>query len=107
MAAVGAGAALTTQEFMDNATLAFLKEDPEVVWRVTRETIERRSLDEVQVDEEAHTLRANIEGATVTAQVQRFDASQTRLAISAKKWGLYDADQANTIITLIKRNLER
>ena len=53
------------------------------------------------------SLSARMDGATVTVQVRRYDATQTRLAVSAKKWGFYDADEANTIITLIKRNLDR
>lgn len=106
-AAIGVGAALTVQEFTDNATLAFLEDDPDMVWQVTRDTLESRSLDPLEVDEEARALRANIDGAVVTAQVRRFDVGQTRLAITAKKWGFYDADEANTVITLIKRNLAR
>ena len=100
------GAAWTTHEFTNNATLAFLEEEPDTVWRVAKESLERRSLDRVEIDEEARALRANIDGATVTVQVRRYDATQTRLAVSAKKWGFYDADEANTIITLIKRNLD-
>lgn len=106
-AAIGAGAVWTTNEFTENATLAFLEEEPEVVWRVARESVQRRSLDPIEVREGELALRANVDGATVTVQVRRYDATQTRLAVSAKKWGFYDADEANTIITLIKRNLDR
>ena len=52
-------------------------------------------------------LRANVDGASVTVQVTRYDATQTKLAVSAKKWGFYDADEANTIITLIKKEVDR
>ena len=43
----------------------------------------------------------------VTVQVTRYDTNQIKLAVSAKKWGFYDADQANTIITLIKKEIDR
>ncbi len=107
MAAVGAGAVLTTQEFTDNATLAFLEEDPGVVWAQVKKTMARRSLDSTEVDEEKQLLRANIDGATVTVQVRAYDSAETRLAVTAKKWGFYDADEANTIITLLKKDLAR
>ena len=106
-AAIGVGAALTAQELMDNATLAFLEEEPDVVWKATREALERASLDPLEIDEDARGVRANIDGARVTAHVRRFDEKQTRLAVTAKKWGFYDADEASRIITLIKRQLER
>jgi outer membrane murein-binding lipoprotein Lpp len=106
-AAIGVGAALTAQEFMDNATLAFLEEDTDEVWKAAREALERASLDPLDVDEEARGVRANIDGATVTVHVRRFDTSQTRLAVTARKWGFYDADEASRIITLIKRELAR
>jgi hypothetical protein len=107
LAAVGVGAAFVTQEFSDNATLAFLHEEPDTVWEQVKQTLGRRSLDKIDADDEQRALRANIGGATVTVQVRRFDATQTRLAVSAKKWGFYDADEANTIITLIKKDLSR
>lgn len=107
VAAIGVSAALVSQEFMDNATLAFIEEDVEEVWRVTRETVERRAPDPIKVNEESRSLRANLEGAIVTAEVRMYGMEHTRLAITAKKWGLYDADEANRVITLIKRNLAR
>jgi len=106
-AAIGAGAAWTTNEFTENATMAFVEVEPDMVWRVAKESLERRSLDQIEVREEDRALRANIDGAAVTVQVRRYDANQTRIAVSARKWGFYDADEANTIITLIKRNLDR
>lgn len=106
-AAVGAGTALVTQEFTQNATLAFLEEQPDVVWSQAKATVERLTLDPMDVDEERRALRANIDGATVTVHARAFDAEQTRLAVTAKKWGFYDAEEANTVITRIKRDLKR
>lgn len=107
VAALGVSAALVSQEFMDNATLAFIDDDVDEVWRVTRETIQRSALDPIEVDEDSRSLRANLEGSIVTAEVRMYGMDHTRLAITAKKWGLYNADEANRVITLIKRNLAR
>ncbi|MDA1265265.1 MAG: hypothetical protein O2816_09335 [Planctomycetota bacterium] len=107
VAAAGVAGALVTNEFTSNASLAFLEEDLDHVWNTAKETMQRRSLDAVQIDEQTRALRANVDGATVTVQVARYDGTQIRLAVSAKKWGFYDADQANTIITLIKKEIDR
>lgn len=107
VAALSAGVVIGSQEFTENASLAFLEETPEDVWSACKQTLERRSLDEIEIDEAEMALRANIDGSVVTAQVTRFDATQSKLAITARKWGFYDSDEANAVISLIKKELAR
>jgi len=107
IAAVGLGAVLISQEFMDHASIAYVKEEPTVVWAQTKRTLSELSLQVLEVDEDLTALEAKVEGARVIVQVQRFDATQTKISIGAKKWGFYDSDIAERVMVRIKQDLDR
>lgn len=107
VAAVGVTAVVVSQEFLDNAQVAFMEEDYEVVWEQTKRTLQRMASDPVEIDEELQAATVDIEGSHVTAHVEIYDVGETKLSVSAKKWSFYDAARANQVITQIKRDLDR
>ena len=107
VAAVGLTAAVASQEFRANATVGFLKEDHRLVWDQAKQTLTYLSLDPIEIEEEAMAARANVDGAKITLHVQIHDVNETRLAVGARKWGLYDSDAASDVLERIKNDLDR
>ena len=107
VAAVGVTAAVASQEFIDSASVAFLKEDHGVVWEQTKTTLARLSLDPIEIEEEVQAARCNIDGAMVTVHVEIFDVHQTKLAVGARKWAMYNSDAADEVLMTIKKDLDR
>ena len=107
VAAVGLTAAVISQEFTKNAQLAFMQEDHRVVWEQVKLTLNELAPEPVQIDDEIQAARCSINGAAVTVYVEIFDVGETKLSVTARKWGFYNAATAKSIITRIKRDLGR
>ena len=107
VATVGLTTAVASQEFVDNATVAFLKEDHHVVWDQAKRTLAYLSLDPIEVEEAERAARANVDGAKVTLHVEIFDVNETKLSVGARKWGFYDNDAAEAVLERIKDDLDR
>ena len=105
VAAVGVTAVVASQEFMDNSTIAYVKVDEDMAWEQTKATMQRLSLDEIEIDENARAAQANIDGARVTAHVQTSGVNQAKIAVGARKWTLYDEDIARSVLERIKEGL--
>ena len=57
VAAASLTAVVASQEFIDHATVAYLKIDHETVWLQTKETLGRLSLDPIEVEESVGAAR--------------------------------------------------
>jgi hypothetical protein len=108
VAAVGITAVAVSQEFVDNAQVAYMREDHQVVWEQAKATLTRLSgSGTLELDEPTQAARCNVDGAQVTVVVEIHDVGQTKLAATARKWGFYDEEAANAVITEIKHDLDR
>ena len=59
--AVGAVGVIVSQEFVDNAQVAYLQEDSDVVWAVSKSALSHMSLHPIEVDNDLKAARAKIE----------------------------------------------
>lgn len=107
VAAVGLTAAVVSHEFTNNAQLAFMQEDHRIVWAQVKLTLNDLAPEPVEIDDELQAARCTIDSAAVTVYVEIFDVGETKLSVTARKWGFYDSDTASSIITRIKRDLGR
>ncbi|MEE8467420.1 MAG: hypothetical protein V3T22_03135, partial [Planctomycetota bacterium] len=107
VAAVGLTVAVVSHEFTNNAQLAFMREDHRVVWEQVKLTLDDLAPEPVEIDDELQAARCTIDSAAVTVYVEIFDVGETKLSVTARKWGVYDSDSASSIITRIKRDLGR
>lgn len=107
VAAVGLTAAVVSHEFTNNAQLAFMQEDHRVVWEQVKLTLNDMAPEPVEIDDEIQAARCVINSAAVTVYVEIFDVGETKLSVTARKWGFYNEDVASKIITRIKRDLGR
>ena len=106
-AAVGLTTAVASQEFIDHSTVAYVKEEHHVVWDQTKRTLERLSLDPVEVEEDARAARCNIEGARVIVHVEISGVNETKIAVGARKWGFNAQEDATRVLERIKTDLGR
>ena len=107
VAAVGLTTAVISHEFTNNAQLAFMREDHRVVWEQVKLTLDDLAPEPVEIDDELQAARCTINSAAVTVYVEIFDVGETKLSVTAHKYGFYNSDSASSIITRIKRDLGR
>jgi len=107
VAAVGLTAAVVSNEFTHNAELAFMHEDHRVVWDQVKRTLNEMAPEPVEIDDELQAARCVIKSAAVTVYVEIFDVGETKLSVTARKYGFYNSKSAKSIITRIKRDLGR
>ena len=106
-AAVGLTAAVASQDFIEHSTIAYVKHPSERVWEQAKRTLERLSLDPLEVDEEVRAARCNIDGARVTVHVETSGVNETKIAVGARKWGFTNEAAANDVLERIKDEVQR
>lgn len=107
-AALGIGAGvIISQEMLDNESYVVrLHEDVDRVWSVTKQTLSNTSTELIEVLEEMRTVKANVDGAKVTASVEAYDIDVTLLRVSATRYGVANGELAELMTRKILRQLE-
>ncbi|MCB9915448.1 MAG: hypothetical protein H6828_09915 [Planctomycetes bacterium] len=98
---VGAGVVIS-QDMMDNNTyVAQVRESVDVTWAVAKASLSQQASDPIDVDEDLRTAVGMVDDATVTVSVEAFDLDQTRLAVSARKFGVANGEIAEMVFDRI------
>lgn len=104
----GVAAVVVSQEMLDNNSyVSQLNQDVSVVWPTVKVFLAEQSLELIEVDEPARIAKAKIDGASVVVGVEAWDLDQTRMRVSAKRYGVNNGDMARLIMERIHRRLEQ
>jgi|GEM_PF-2285077 len=106
LVAIGVAGVVVSQEFTKHAQSHLLEMEPNAVWLRAKATLAKMANSPLDVDDEARAATGTIDGATVTMHVDYFDENRTRVAITARKWGVYDNDLAQELLDRIKVGLQ-
>jgi len=104
---VSGAAVVLSQEFIDNARVAYLQEESEMVWLNVRSSLSHMSLEPIHVDNDLRAAKANIDGAQVTVHVETFDVGESQLSVAAKKLGLYNGQVAEDVLSRLRNDIEQ
>lgn len=107
-AALGVGAGvLVSQDLTNNNTyVGQLNKDSNKVWASAKTTLSHMSLKPIDVDNDTRTATADIDGASVTVNVETYDLNQSRLKVAAKKYGVNNGEIADHVFKRITADLE-
>lgn len=104
---IGAGVVIS-QDMMDNNTyVAQVREDVDIAWAVAKSSLSQQASKPIEVDEDLRTATATVDDAIVTVSTEAYDLKQTRLAVSARKFGVANGEIAELVFNRILDELAR
>lgn len=99
------GGAAMQGSIFDGVYVTHLQQDVKKVWPVAKTVISDASLQLVEIDETIKMVKGEIDGATVTVNVEPYDVDKSTLSVRARKYGLYDNSLSEIISERIVRRL--
>jgi hypothetical protein len=105
-AAVGAGYLISQRVLPNNVHVAQLALDVEVVWPSVKETVSfyQDAGSEPSVQDYPRTVRARVDGAKVTVDVEAIDIDRTQVRVTAERYvGKDDATAAKVMNAIVER----
>jgi hypothetical protein len=102
---VGAGVVISQDMMDNNSYVAQLKEDVNVAWAVTKSSLSHQASKPIDVDEDLRVATATIDDAKVTVSIEAYDLNQTRLTVSAKKYGVANGEIAEMVFNRILKQI--
>ena len=105
--AVGAGSAIVTQEFSDNAKVFRIEgRTAKQVWSSARTTLAQLAPGTVELDNDRRAARGNYDGNTVSIEVATHSLNSVELRVYARKLGFVNGESANLLGDRILDDLE-
>jgi hypothetical protein len=102
---VGAGVVISQDMMDNNSYVAQLKEDVDVSWAVAKSSLSHQSSKPIDVDEDLRVATATVDDAKVTVSIEAYDLNQTRLTVSAKKYGVANGEIAEMVFNRILKQI--
>lgn len=102
---VGAGVVISQDMMDNNSYVAQLKEDVNVAWAVAKSSLSHQASKPIDVDEDLRVATATIDDAKVTVSIEAYDLNQTRLTVSAKKYGVANGEIAEMVFNRILKQI--
>jgi len=103
---VSTAAVMLSQEFTQNARVAYIQEEADMVWLNVKSSLSHMSLDPINVDNDLRAAQAWVDGAQVTVHVETYEVGETQLSVAAKKLGLYNGQVADDVLLRLRRDMD-
>jgi hypothetical protein len=103
---VSTAAIMLSQEFTQNARVAFIPEESDMVWLSVKSSMSHMSLEPIHVDNDLRAAQASIDGAQITVHVETYEVGETQLSVAAKKLGLYNGKVADDVLMRLRRDMD-
>lgn len=105
---VAPAAVLVSQSTIEDSTYVMQVRLPvNQAWASSKTTLSHLSLKPIDTDDVARKATASIDNATVTVTVEAFDLDQSKVQISAKKFGIRDGATAAMVKDKILADIEQ
>lgn len=105
---VAPAAVLVSQGTIEDSTYVMQVRLPvNQAWASSKTTLSHLSLKPIDTDDVARKATASIDNATVTVTVEAFDLDQSKVQISAKKFGIRDGATAAMVKDKILADIEQ
>lgn len=105
---VGGGAVLASQSVIEDSTYVLQVRLPvNQAWASSKTTLSHLSLKPIDTDDVARKATASIDNSTVTVSVEAFDLDQSKIQVSAKKFGLRDGATAAMVKDKLLADIEK
>jgi hypothetical protein len=101
------GVLISQQALEDSVYIVQVRTGVATTWSSVKTTMSHMSLKPTDCDNEARTVKAEIDSASVTVTVQAYDLDQSTIKVSATKYGLADGDTALMVKDKLLADLER
>lgn len=108
VAAGALGGVLISQKALeDSVYIVQVRTGVATTWSSVKTTMSHMSLKPTDCDNEARTVKAEIDGAQVVVTVQAYDLEQSTVKVSATKYGLANGETSKMVKDKILSDLER
>lgn len=105
--AAGGVGLLVSQEFTENAHVAYYEHSADDVWSLVRVAVVDLADDRAPVlDDAARTAELTIEGGRAAIRVEPRSGQRCRILVGARKLGVYNASLAEFTQTMLGRALD-
>ena len=103
----GVAAVVLSQEMLDNNTyVSNINQDVKAVWPTVKVFMADTSLEMIEIDEQARTVKAKIDGSNVIVGIEAYDMDLTKMRVSARRYGVNDGEMARIVMERLHRRIE-